>query len=73
MGHVREFEIEGSMWTFKKSWDIISFYTYIAAIIYGSIILYSNVFIGPATLAEIPEGYRPKRWEYYRVRYTTVL
>lgn len=33
----------------------------------GLIITYSNIFVGPATLSEIPKGYVPKHWEYYRV------
>lgn len=27
-----------------------------------------NIFIGPATLEEIPEDYVPKEWEYLQVK-----
>lgn len=39
----------------------------------GIVITGSYIFVGPATLQEIPEGYTPKHWEYYRVRYTCAL
>lgn len=38
----------------------------LGAIPVAAVIFYANVFIGPATLTEIPEGYHPKHWEYHR-------
>lgn len=38
-----------------------------------AIILYANIFIGPATLTEIPEDYVPKHWEYHRHPITRFL
>uniref|UniRef100_A0A6M2E217 NADH dehydrogenase [ubiquinone] 1 beta subcomplex subunit 5, mitochondrial n=1 Tax=Xenopsylla cheopis TaxID=163159 RepID=A0A6M2E217_XENCH len=32
----------------------------------GILVFCVNVFVGPATLTEIPEGYVPKHWEYHR-------
>ncbi|XP_035225850.1 NADH dehydrogenase [ubiquinone] 1 beta subcomplex subunit 5, mitochondrial-like [Stegodyphus dumicola] len=46
--------------------DNLHFYFMVAAIPLGLLILYCNIFIGPATLTEIPEGYEPKHWEYYK-------
>ena len=46
--------------------DTFHFYVMLGVIPVTAIIFYSNVFIGPATLTEIPEGYEPKHWEYHR-------
>lgn len=55
-------------WHLVKNW--IHFYFLLGAIPIGIAITLVNVFIGPATLQEIPEGYVPKEWEYYQVRYS---
>ncbi|CAH2209108.1 jg25906 [Pararge aegeria aegeria] len=42
------------------------FYVMMGLIPVGAIIFYSNVYIGPAQLAQIPPNYCPKHWEYHR-------
>lgn len=64
----RVLEIQPSDFMWKKVKDMWHFYACISIMVFGSIAVLSNVFVGPATLAEIPEGYRPKHWEYYPVR-----
>ncbi|XP_059612997.1 NADH dehydrogenase [ubiquinone] 1 beta subcomplex subunit 5, mitochondrial [Phlebotomus argentipes] len=65
-GHDREFFITASRFQWHKFKDYLHFYTMLGLIPILGIIFYSNVFIGPATLAEIPEGYEPKYYEYSR-------
>ncbi|KAK3912908.1 NADH dehydrogenase [ubiquinone] 1 beta subcomplex subunit 5, mitochondrial [Frankliniella fusca] len=63
-GHNR-FQIQPTRWQWTKFKDLVHFYTMVAVIPLGLISLYCNIFIGPAQLAPIPEGYTPKEWEYY--------
>lgn len=72
MSEHRTLAIQPSRWQWKKFKDLFHLYTLVAAIPVGAILLYTNIFIGPATLSEIPEGYVPKHWEYYRVSITII-
>jgi len=46
--------------------DHLHFYIFLGVIPLSALVFYANVFIGPATLREIPEGYVPKQWEYFQ-------
>ena len=64
----RLFKIEPTRWQYNKIKDLMHFYIAIGVIPLTIITFLVNVFVGPATLREIPEGYTPKYWEYYRVK-----
>nr|XP_033336139.1 NADH dehydrogenase [ubiquinone] 1 beta subcomplex subunit 5, mitochondrial [Megalopta genalis] len=53
-------------WQYHKFKDWFHFYFFVGLIPILCVVTYANVFIGPATLTPIPEGYVPKEWEYYR-------
>lgn len=63
----RMFPMQPSRFQWHKFKDLLHFYAMLGILPLGAIAFYVNVFIGPATLAEIPEGYVPKHWEYHRV------
>ncbi|XP_065157592.1 NADH dehydrogenase [ubiquinone] 1 beta subcomplex subunit 5, mitochondrial isoform X2 [Atheta coriaria] len=65
-GHDRTFAIEPSRWQWNRFKDYFHYYCMLGLIPVGAVITLTNVFVGPATLSEIPEGYTPKYWEYYR-------
>lgn len=69
MSEVRVMHIQPSRFQWHKMKDYFHFYFLLGAIPVGIGITLANVFIGPATLEEIPEGYIPKEWEYHQVRY----
>ncbi|KAF6214067.1 hypothetical protein GE061_011798 [Apolygus lucorum] len=71
-GH-RTMPIQPSRWQYQKFKDLLHFYFLVGAIPVTCLIFYTNVFIGPAKLAEIPEGYEPKHWEYYKHPITRFL
>ena len=68
MGHgPRVFRITPSRWQWQKTKDLLHFYVMLGVIPLSLITFLAYVFVGPAQLEEIPEGYIPKNWEYYRV------
>jgi len=62
----RTFDIHASRWSWNKFKDELHFYLLLGIIPLGTLILYCNIFIGPATLADIPPGYEPQVWEYHK-------
>ncbi|XP_014213301.1 NADH dehydrogenase [ubiquinone] 1 beta subcomplex subunit 5, mitochondrial [Copidosoma floridanum] len=72
-GMSHTFTVQASRWQWHKTKDYFHFYTMLAAIPLGIITFCANVFVGPATLTPIPEGYEPEFWEYYRNPITRFL
>ena len=66
-GEKRIFHITPSRFQYTKFKDDLHFYVTLGVVPLGLLILYCNIFIGPATLTEIPEGYEPEPHEYYKV------
>ncbi|KAK7789471.1 hypothetical protein R5R35_012246 [Gryllus longicercus] len=66
MSEHRTMTITPSRWQWHKFKDLLHYYLMVGLIPVGLIVFYANVFIGPAQLAEIPEGYVPKHWEYHQ-------
>ncbi|CAG4960169.1 unnamed protein product [Parnassius apollo] len=58
--------LQPSRWQWHKFKDMFHYYAMVGLIPVTAIIFYANVFIGPAELEPIPEGYTPKHWEYHR-------
>lgn len=64
MSEERLFVIKPSNFQWHRTKDYFHFYFLLGAIPVVITITLINVFIGPATLEPIPEGYVPKEWEY---------
>lgn len=65
-GHKNMF-IRPSRFQWDKFKDMLHYYVMIGLIPITAIVMYCNIFVGPAELAEIPKDYEPKHWEYHSV------
>lgn len=63
----QQFIIKPSRYQWNKFKDLLHFFVMLGVIPASAVVFYTNVFIGPAKLTPIPDGYVPKHWEYHRV------
>jgi len=57
-------KVKPSTFEWHRFKNDIHFYMMCGAIPTFSLISFCNIFIGPSELADIPDGYEPKAWEY---------
>uniref|UniRef100_A0A0B6ZUV3 NADH dehydrogenase [ubiquinone] 1 beta subcomplex subunit 5, mitochondrial n=1 Tax=Arion vulgaris TaxID=1028688 RepID=A0A0B6ZUV3_9EUPU len=55
-----------SRFEWQRFKDDFHFYLLLGFVPMLSTVAYINIFIGPAELSDIPEGYEPKEWEYHQ-------
>ncbi|XP_022110191.1 NADH dehydrogenase [ubiquinone] 1 beta subcomplex subunit 5, mitochondrial-like isoform X2 [Acanthaster planci] len=72
-GAARKFFVTPTRYADKRFIRAVRFYVLLTAIPCAVGITFINVFIGPAQLAEIPEGYVPKEYEYHQHPITRFL
>lgn len=65
-GHGRKLVVKVSEYHKRRILDELHYQICLCSIPFMAIILYANVIVGNATLSEIPEGYEPEHWEYFK-------
>lgn len=59
--------VQPSRFQWNKFKTLLNFYVMLGVLPVTAIVMYCNIFIGPAQLQEIPADYEPKHWEYHKV------
>jgi len=65
-GAGRRMVVKQSEYNKRRVLDELHYQVCLVSIPFLTVIFISNVIIGNATLTEIPEGYEPECWEYYK-------
>jgi len=65
-GHGRKMVVKVSEYTKRRYFDELHYQICLCSLPFLIVIFYANVFVGSATLTEIPDGYEPEHWEYFK-------